>query len=296
MDEKDYLILQCLSEEQNLTRVAERLYITQPALTYRLRRMEREFDAPVIARQGKGIGLTPEGEYLVRYARKMTADLKNVKDEIANMQGGVHGHIRIGVSSYFGLHNLPSILQRFSAQYPKAHFNVTTGWSEEIYELLINDDIHVGVVRGDFPWFDQKHLLNEERICVISRSPIHLGELPRLPRISYKPPILSNRLVSYAHSSLAQAIDRWWYERFHEPPTITMQVDSFETCKEMVKHVCGYAIIPSDFIHDGDGLYKEDLVHKNGEPILRATWMYYRESTLKYALLDKFIADMKRVE
>ncbi|EPZ42901.1 LysR family transcriptional regulator [Alicyclobacillus acidoterrestris] len=293
MDEKDCRILQCLWQEKNLTRAADRLYITQPALTYRLRRLEQEFGAAVMFRNGKGIGFTPEGEYLVHYAQKMLSELQQTKDKIANMSHEVQGNLRVGVSSYFGLHNLPKILRGYHADFPKVHINVTTGWSEEIYELLIHDDIHVGVVRGDFHWPEAKYLLSEERICIISKSEIHLDDLPSLPQISYKAPVLANNLASYAHSSLAQMIDDWWYERFHVPPHISMQVDSFETCKEMVKNVFGYAIVPSNFVHRRDGLKHIDLVRKDGVMVKRGTWMFYREAALQYTMVDKFIDFMK---
>lgn len=70
MDEKDCLILQYLYKDQNLTKAAERLYMTQPALTYRVRQIEKEFQTEILAKNGKNIKMTPAGEYLVSYAKK----------------------------------------------------------------------------------------------------------------------------------------------------------------------------------------------------------------------------------
>ena len=86
MDQRDCTILQYLSEDLNLTKAAERLYMTQPALTYRIQQIEKEFNTRLIVKTGKGIRFTPEGERVVKFARKMLIDLRNTKDFVENMR------------------------------------------------------------------------------------------------------------------------------------------------------------------------------------------------------------------
>ncbi|MGE6613218.1 MULTISPECIES: LysR family transcriptional regulator [unclassified Peribacillus] len=293
MNEKDCMMLQYILEEQNITKAAERLYITQPALTYRLRQIEKEFGVPVIMKSGKGIKLTQEGEYLVSYSQKVLLDLRKTKDYVVNMKNEVEGHLRIGVSSYYGLYKLPPILKCFISTYPKVQINVDTGWSSEIYELLLHEDIHVGIVKGDYQWYDQKYLINEESICIISQEEITLDSLPKIPRINFK---ISKQAGSYRYSSLSQTIDYWWYERFNESPLITMQVDSYETCKEMVKNGLGYAIIPSSFLNPSDELYRIDMIRKNGQAIKRNTWMLYKETSLQFTIVERFVNYIKSLK
>ncbi|MFD6443170.1 LysR family transcriptional regulator [Peribacillus sp. NPDC060186] len=293
MDEKDCMMLQYISEEQNITKAAERLYITQPALTYRLRQIEKVFGVPVITKNGKGIKLTQEGEYLVTYSQKVLVDLRKTKDYVVNMRNEVEGHLRIGVSSYYGLYKLPPILKSFISTYPKVQINVDSGWSSEIYELLLREDIHVGIVKGDYQWYDQKYLINEESICIISQEEINLDSLPTLPRINFK---ISKKTGSYRYSSLSQTIDDWWHERFNESPKITMQVDSYETCKEMVKNGLGYAIIPRSFVNPSDELYRIDLIRKNGQAIKRNTWMLYRETSMQFTIVERFVNYIKSLK
>lgn len=292
MDEKDCLMLQYLSQDGSLTKAAERLYTTQPALTYRLRQIEKEFGVPVIVKNGKGIKLTQEGEYLVTYSQKLLLFMRNAKDHVVNMRNEVEGNLRIGVSSYYGLYKLPNVLKDFLNQYPKVQINVDSGWSAEVFELLLQEDIHVGIVKGDYQWYDQKYLMSEENICMISREKIDLDSLPKLPRINFK---LSKRTGSFSYSSLSQTIDDWWHERFKESPLITMQVDSYETCKEMVKNGYGYAFIPKSFLHSTDELYWTDLIRKNGQAIKRNTWMLYRESSMQLSIVERFVNYIKNL-
>lgn len=291
MNEKDCLMLRYLAEEQSLTKAAERLFITQPALTYRLQQMEREFGVPIIIKNAKGTKFTPEGEYLAAYAKKTLDELHKMKEYIANMRNEVKGNLRIGVSSYFGLYKLPPLLKKFSVLYPEVQPIVTCALSSEIVELLTQEEIHVGVIRGEYPWLYSKFLLHDEPICIISREPIELDKLPDLPQIHYKQPI------THSPGSVAvpfgDAIYAWWRERYNRPPNITMQVDSYETCREMVKHGLGYSIIPGIFVTPSDGLYSLELIQSNGELMKRNTWMLYKESLLHLAVADRFVGFMK---
>lgn len=95
MDEKDWIMLQCLYEERNITKAAEKLYISQPAMTYRLKQLEKEFGAKIVARGKKGVEFTSQGEYIAKYARNMILQLRNTKEYVRNMDEEVRGILRI---------------------------------------------------------------------------------------------------------------------------------------------------------------------------------------------------------
>ncbi|MFD0693155.1 LysR family transcriptional regulator [Paenibacillus sp. GCM10027628] len=291
MNEKDCMMLLYLAEEQSLTKAAERLYITQPALTYRLQQMEKEYGVPIIVKTAKGTRLTPEGNYLVAFAKKTLIDLNKMKDYITNMRNEVKGTLRLGVSSYFGLYKLPPLLKKFKEYCPDVQINVTSALSPEILDLLHQEEIHVGVIRGEYPWFGSKHLLHDEHIYIISKEEIVLERLPELPHIHYKEPKI--KAASSTNSPLSETIQSWWHERFSSPPTITMRVDTYETCKEMVKQGLGYSIVPGVFVSPQDRLHTLELVRKNGEYIKRNTWMLYREPSLELAIVNRFVHFMK---
>lgn len=282
MDEKDWKILHAIFEERNITKAAERLFTSQPSLTYRLQQMEEEVGVKIVWRSKKGIKFTSEGEYLVKYAEKMLLELQKTKDYLLNMNNNVEGIIRLGVSSNFAHYKLPVLLKNFLQHYPNVQFNVNTGWSSEIYQLLQNEDVHIGIIRGDYNWLDQKLLINEESICIISKKKINVEDLPLLPRINYKTDPL-----------LKQLIDNWWSEKFTQPPMITMEVDKVQTCIEMVSNGLGYGIIPSICLKSYDNLHTIDLTSKNGQVALRKTWMIYRYSELKFSVVKKFVDFLK---
>ena len=125
--------------------------------------------------------------------------------------------------------------------------------------------------------------------------PVGYRTLPSLPRIDYKAPKMGNKSVAPSHASMNQIIENWWYERYSEPPTTIMQVDSYETCKEMVKNGLGYAIIPSSFVNKKDQLNFISLLNNNGSSIKRNTWLFYRDSSLEYPIVDRFVRYVKNL-
>lgn len=81
MDEKDWTILDILARERNITRTAERMYLAQPSLTYRLQQLEKELGVPLLVYRGRrGIEMTEQGNMLVEYAREMLKRLGEVKE------------------------------------------------------------------------------------------------------------------------------------------------------------------------------------------------------------------------
>ncbi|MGE6378422.1 LysR family transcriptional regulator [Peribacillus muralis] len=71
MEERDWIVLQTLYKEKNITNAATALYISQPALTNRVKAMEKQFGVRIVNRGRRGIKFTPQGEYLVKSAQEM---------------------------------------------------------------------------------------------------------------------------------------------------------------------------------------------------------------------------------
>jgi DNA-binding transcriptional LysR family regulator len=282
MDEKDWNMLITLYEERNITKAAERLYISQPALTYRLHQLEKEFGTGIVTRGKKGVEFTVQGTYLVNYAKEMLLQLRKAKEYIVNMDQSVKGTLRLGVSGMFARYELPRLLKNFLAKYPDVEINLKTGWSSEVNQLLQKEDVHLGIVRGNYNWHGEAYLIREEMISVASHKQIELEELPSLPQINYQ-----------TDPSLRMLIDNWWKERFRTPPTIAMEVDRLDTCKQLVLHGLGYAFFPNICLSDDEPLHTIPLISKDQQPLVRQTWIIYRESSMELTLVKAFIDFLK---
>lgn len=282
MDDKDWIILKTIAEEKNMTKAADRLFISQPALTYRLRNLEKEFDARIVSRHPTGVILTPQGESLLAYVESMLLQFRKAKERIKNMENKVQGTLRLGTSSVFAHYELPQILKNFLERYPDVEISLKTGLSRRINRMLRKEDIAVAIIRGDYPWIGEKFLIREEPICLVSSQPIEFGELPSKPQISY-----------LTDSSLEPVIQEWWSESFSRPPLITMEVDSMDTCRQMVLHGLGWAILPAIGLSRQSAPFTRELFWRSGSPLLRRTWIMYTAASLELSAVRAFVDYIK---
>lgn len=278
MDHRDWEILDILYNQKNITKTAQMLFFTQPALTKRIMQIEAEFNVKIVNRGVKGVSFTPQGEFLAQRASEMITAIRSIKDDVLNMSEEVVGTLRLGVSIFFGKYKLPGLLKQFKQQYPQVDYQVETGFSKDIFNLVYNHNVHIGFVRGDYSWPGPKHLLFEEKIIVISTERINLEDLPNLPRIDYHSDFLYKSLI-----------DKWWSENYIKPPRISMKVDRGDTCREMVLNGLGYAIMPSMFVSDRNDICKIEIMDSMGQPITRNTWMFYHEQALENRIVKAFV-------
>ena len=281
MEEKDWNMLTVLNEEMNITRAAKKLYTSQPALSYRIKQLEQEFDIEILHRGNKGITFTPEGEYLVRYAREMQIKNRALKDHLHNMKNGLYGTLRIGSSSNYAHYELPDKLSAFMNAHKNVEVSLVTGWSSNILEQLQDESIHVAFIRGDLKSTGEKILLSKEELMVISTKKIDLDALPSQNYIQYQ-----------TDPYLKSTIDKWWLETYNTPMNITMQVDRIDTSIEMVKRGLGITIVPMMSIKDSR-LYTSPL-KREGEKVYRKTWVYYKKESLELNTVRAFIEMMKK--
>lgn len=282
MEYRDWSILQILYQEQNITRAAQRLYLSQPALTKRLRQIEKEFGVQIVQRGRRGVHFTPQGEYLATCADEMLAKLGKIKEHVVNMGEKVSGTLRLGVSSYFARYQLPRLLKHFSTEYPDVDFKVITGFSKDVYKSVYNQDVHIGFVRGNYSWAESKLLLFEETICAVSKTPFSLQDLPALPRIDYETDPL-----------LLALVENWWSAHYSQPPLIGMEVDKADTCREMVACGLGYGILPRLMLKETDGLHLYELRDASGNLIKRQTWMFYHQESMELKMVAAFVRFME---
>jgi DNA-binding transcriptional LysR family regulator len=283
MDYRDWEILKILYQQKNLTKTARLLFLTQPALTTRLKHMQEELGVKIVTRESRGIHFTPQGEYLVHCAEEALAHYEKIKEHAQNMSNNesdeVVGTLKLGVSNFFANYELPYVLKLFKRQYPHVEFKVVTGWSRDVTQLIHNKDVHISFVRGDYGWRGlAKHQLFEETICIASKNEFDMKDLPRLPRIEYKGDYL-----------LRSVIDHWWAENYAQAPFISIEVDQVDPCKEMVINGLGYGILSSRVLKGIEDLNKIYLKDQEGNPILRRTWMYYHKEAMEWNVVKAFV-------
>ncbi len=280
MDEVDLNMLKAIAEKKNVTRAAEYLCIAQSSLSYRLKKLENEFNTNLLVRTPTGVIFTPEGECLLRCAKNMQEQLQKTKESIQNMKGTIQGILRVAATAAFARYELPDILKSFLELYPKVEIYLKTSQSQNVYRMLQKEEISIAIIRGDHPWSEEKRLIAVEPICLVSGSPLEIGDLPNRPQIVHP------------SSGVHDIAEEWWRQNFVSPPYVSMEADNMDIGLQMVLRDLGWAIIPAIGLKRYPSLYIKDLYWKNGTPLLRRTWLMCRYSSLELSVVSAFMEYM----
>jgi DNA-binding transcriptional LysR family regulator len=137
--------LEC-SRQGNLTRAAERLGITQPALTMALRRLEDEVGAELFHRSKKGIRLTKAGQKFQQEAKNLEDYWKKLTLSLRESETTLSGTYSIGCHPSVALYSLPQTLPKVLADFPQLHLDLQHDLSRKITERVINGELDIAIV------------------------------------------------------------------------------------------------------------------------------------------------------
>ena len=167
MDEKDYELLHALDETRNITHAADKLYMTQSALSKRIKALEQELGVEIVLRSRQGIRFTPAGEQVLLHSAAAAREMEKMRRQLASIQGEACGTLRAGISVHFSYYRLPEVLTEYHKAYPKVRLDIATGHSRNIYQQMLDSSLDVAVLRGEYPWDGTQFLLSQENICLI---------------------------------------------------------------------------------------------------------------------------------
>ena len=109
-----------VAREGSFTRAANKLFVTQPAISQQLKALEAEIGDRLIERRRKSLRLTPAGEILFRRTRSIFSELDGAIDEIDALKNVMRGMVTIGTSDTNCMYVLPPVLDRFRGAFPEA--------------------------------------------------------------------------------------------------------------------------------------------------------------------------------
>lgn len=264
MLERDWKLLIIIYNEKNITKASKKLYLSQPAVTRRLKHIEEEFNVKIVERNSKGVHFTEQGKYLVKCAEQMIENLNNIRRDLDSMNNKIEGTIKIGTAKNFSQRSLPNILFKYKMLYPDVNFEIVTGWSNDMYKLLCDKKIDIAFVRGEYKWSQGEKKLFDASLCIISANKIEKSDLPLMNRVEYS-----------SDFKLKDVIEDWWKSNFTSASLKAIKIDSIDSCCEMVKQRLGYAIVPSTVIKKTDQYFKINLEDKDGNMLTRRTRAFY---------------------
>lgn len=275
----DYRLLATLSEAKTLRKAAEKLYISQPAVSQRLKSIEDEWGVQIFIRTKKALYTTGVGERIIAHAKKVVDEERLVKDYIAANEGAIEGKISIGVSSLIGYTILPDILAKYLNDFPNVNVKIDVGSTKEI--IANQGDYHLSIIRGSRILNKENELLYSDKHYLVTPKNIEFEDLAVI-EFQADPDYITH-------------IKNYFESRFNIKYEPQIFVDQITTCRELLRKKVGITVLP-ELVLDGLDLddYHIEEVLVGDKPLTRDTYISYDKNVLMLPQVASFINLIKK--
>lgn len=149
MESADLETFLAVADGRSFSRAAERLHLTQPAVSKRIQRLEENLATPLFDRIGRRVELTQGGRLLLPRARALLAEIADTRRLLENLSEQVSGSLHLATSHHVGLHRLAPVLKTYSDRYPDVQLDIRFEDSEAAHDLVRRGDSELAVVTLD---------------------------------------------------------------------------------------------------------------------------------------------------
>ncbi|WP_150151396.1 LysR family transcriptional regulator [Fusobacterium nucleatum] len=277
MDEKDWRFIDLLYKEKSISKVSNKIFISQPALSSRLLKIEDEMGVKLILRTNKGVEFTEAGIYLAKEANKMMIYLSKLKETLLQINENTKNIIVIGAGNYTVKYRINDILNNFKNLNSNIQFKIINTKSRDINNLLQDGTIDIGFGCNLYKWDGKRNLLEKEKVVVISKKEITLEDLPNLEMIDYQTDL-----------KFKKSIIDWYNDSYKSSPNIGIFVSSLDLCLSTLIVSDYYAIVPQHLVENDLRFHILDATN-NLNSLYRSLWILYRDNFKENKLLTSLI-------
>jgi DNA-binding transcriptional LysR family regulator len=236
-----------VARHRHFGRAAEAVYVTQPALSQQVRRLEAELGVALLRRTSRGVALTPAGEDLLVRAERILAEAAQARGEMDEHAGVVRGAVRVAATTADAL-RLPELLASFHRDHPGVRIALRHASAAEVPALVRRGAVDVGVLAlGDGPVEGLTITpLGSESLCAISAPDepfdsvaVAVGDLRGRPFVLAEPGTALRKAVMAACQD----------EGFSPVPLL--EVGDPATVRFLVNASLGVSLVPGSWLHQG---------------------------------------------
>jgi DNA-binding transcriptional LysR family regulator len=229
-----------VAQHRSFSKAAEALFLTQPSVTARIQSLERDLGEALFERNGRGVRMTEMGAGFLPYARRALKALQDGRDSIEGMRNLDIGSLKLGSALTVSTYVLPKILKKYTTAYPGVEVSVHTGRSEQVLQMVLQDEVHCALERTVHHAEIVTVPLYEDDLVLVA-PPEHRFAQKRgatVEEIGREPLILFDKGSSY--NALIQGV----FRQHGIVPKTLMEMDTIEATKKMVEEGMGIALLP----------------------------------------------------
>lgn len=241
-------ILKAIAAEKNFTKAAAVLYLSQPALSKQIRRLEKNLNTFLISRERNQISLTESGKVLLHYSNRILALSEESCRAVIDLRNCQRGNLMIGASQTIGIYLMPRILGLFTQNFPEVDLSLQVYSTGIIAKKIINREIDIAIVDGEIATDLKKNLtiqsfVFDELNLIISKS----HPFGKKEKITKKDLYSLDFISLNSNSTTKKCIDNTLIQNEIETEQLRtiFQLDSIEAIKTAVGLGWGVAFVSS---------------------------------------------------
>lgn len=228
---------------------AERLHLTQPAVSKRVATLEETLQVHLFDRLGRTARLTEAGTVLLPRARRILAEVDDSRRALRNLSGIVTGTLTLATSHHIGLHRLPPVLRTFTAQYPQVRLDMRFMDSEVACAMMLRGEAELAIVTLPptvEPPLEMLPLWTDPLVLVAARN----HPLARRPVVTPQQ-LAEHSAILPSEATFTRRIFEEALSRLGVSLAVAFATNYLETIKMMVAVGLGWSVLPRTML-DGE--------------------------------------------
>ena len=235
-----------VAELESFSLAAERLHITQPAVSKRIRQLEISVGTALFDRISKRSILTPDGKAFRPHAERILQELKSYRFSLSRQQDSPSGSLSFATSHHIGLHRLPGTLRDFKIRYPQVDLDLHFMDSEDACVAIANNELELAIVT--LPEIaDEK--LECEPVWIDQLVVVMAADHPLAGQQDIDPvDLLAHAAILPSIGTFTRKIINSLFVTDKENLKIILETNYLETIKVMVSANLGWSILPRSMV------------------------------------------------
>jgi len=219
------------AKEKNITKAAETLFVTQPAVTMQIKTLEQSLNLKLLRKRGKTIELTDAGKVLFGYAQRIFEIVEEMEYVVKGYTDLRQGSLTIGTTRSFARHLMPGLLSRFQERFPGVRVYLQVGSSQEIADGVMEFKYDLGII-GRLPFPSKLRIIpySKEEFCLVT-APKHRfasREKVSVKKLKNEPIIIRESGSGSRHAILS------FLDLYGVKPSVLVEAGSVEFIKEYI--------------------------------------------------------------
>jgi len=245
---EDMRVFATIVEQTSLNKAAERLNVSQPALSRRIARLEEELEVTLFRRVGKRLELTAAGQLTYEFALELRRYHGNYLQKLNAFKSEDAPIATIGASLTTLQTTLPELIQAMTERHPQLEIKAITGKSHEIATLVKERKVDFGLVASaveadpgitSLPLFDDHLILVLPRThYILERTQLELSDLNGLPMILFAP------------GTWYRTHTDELFRKYNLKPDVRMEIDSFEAIIRLLSACRAGTLLPKSYMRE----------------------------------------------